>query len=58
MVIDSPLSTNDHNMIEFKLNVEGNIKYQTSNRLYYKKANWNSLKEKLENHSVNRQRWK
>ncbi len=38
-VIDSPLSTTDHNMVQFKLNVEGNIKYQTSNRLNYKKAN-------------------
>ncbi len=53
MVIDSPLSTTDHNMFQFKLNVEGNIKYQTSNRLNYKKVNWNILKEKLENHSVN-----
>ncbi len=53
MVIDSPLSTIDRNMFQFKLNVEGNIKYQTSNRLNYKKVNWNILKEKLENHSVN-----
>ncbi len=58
VIIDSPISTNDHNMIQFKLNVKGNIKHQTSNRLNYKKANWNILKEKLENHSVNRQRWK
>ncbi len=54
MVIDSPLSTMDHNILLFKLYVEGNIKYQTSNRLNYKKANWNILKEKLENHSVNK----
>ncbi len=37
VVIDSTLRTNDHNMVQFKLNVEGNIKYQTSNRLNYKK---------------------
>ncbi len=46
-------SFTDHNMVQFKLNIEGNIKYQTSNRLNYKKVNWNILKEKLENHSVN-----
>ncbi len=43
----------DHNTVQFKLNVEGNIQNQTSNRLNYKKANCNILKEKLENHSVN-----
>ncbi len=47
VVIDSPLSTTDHNMFQFKLNVEGNIKYQTSNRLNYKKVNWNILKKSL-----------
>ncbi len=29
VVIDSPLSTTDDNMVQFKLNVEGNIKLQT-----------------------------
>ncbi len=29
VVIDSPLSTKDHNILLFKLYVEGNIKYQT-----------------------------
>ncbi len=35
VVIDSPLSTKDHNILLFKLHVEGNIKYQTSNKLNY-----------------------
>ncbi len=32
VVIDSTLSNTDHNMVQLKLNVEGNIKNQTSNR--------------------------
>ncbi len=51
VVIGSPLSTSDQNI---KRNVEGNIKYQNSNRLNYKKVNLNILKEKLENHSINK----
>ncbi len=46
MVIDSPLSTSDHNMVQFKINV-GHIKFQVSIRLNYKLARWNILKEKL-----------
>ncbi len=53
MVINSPLSTSDHNMVQFKINIEGNIKYQVSNRLNYKLARLKILKEKLANHSIN-----
>ncbi len=53
VVIDSPLSTSDHNLVQFKINVEGNIKLQVPSRLNYKQARWNILKEKLPNHSVN-----
>ncbi len=53
MVIDSPLSTSDHNMLQFKINIEGNIKLQVPSRLNYKLARWNILEEKLANHSVN-----
>ncbi len=40
-------------MVQFKINVEGNIKLQVATRLNYKLARWNILKEKLANHSVN-----
>ncbi len=49
----SPLSTSDHNMIQFKINVEGNIKLQVPSWLNYKLARWNILKEKLANHLAN-----
>ncbi len=53
VVIDSPLSTSDHNMVQVKIDVEGNIKFQVLSRLNYKLARWNILKERLANHSVN-----
>ncbi len=53
VVIDSPLSTSDNNMVQFKINIEGNIKWQVPSRLNYKLARWNVLKERLANHLVN-----
>ncbi len=53
VVIDSHLSTSDHNMVQFKINLEGNIKFQVPSRLNYKLARWNILKERLANHLVN-----
>ncbi len=53
VVIDSPLSNSDHNMVQFKINVECNIKLQVPSRLNYKLARWNVLKERLANHLVN-----
>ncbi len=53
VVIDSPFSTSDHNMVQFKINVEGNIKLQVPSRLNYKLARWNVLKERLANPLVN-----
>ncbi len=40
-------------MVQFKINVEGNIKLQVPSRLNYKLARWNILKERLANHLVN-----
>ncbi len=40
-------------MVQFKINVEGNIKLQVPSRLNYKLERWNILKEKIANHSVN-----
>ncbi len=53
VIIDSNLSTSDHNMVQFKINVESNIIFQVPSRLNYKLARWNILKENLANHSVN-----
>ncbi len=40
-------------MVQFKINVEGNIKLQVPSRLNYKLARWTVLKERLANHLVN-----
>ncbi len=53
VVIDSPLSTSDQNMVQFKINVEANIKLQVPSRLNYKLARWNVLIERLAKHLVN-----
>ncbi len=53
MVIDNTLITSDHNLVQFKIILEGNIKFQVPNRLNYKLARWNILKERLANHLVN-----
>ncbi len=53
VVIDNTLSTSDHNLVQFKIIVEGNIKFQVPNRLNYILARWNILKERFANHLVN-----
>ncbi len=57
-VMDSPLSTSDHNMVQFKINVEGNIKFQVPSRLNYKLARLNLKKKACKPFSKYKQRLK